>query len=211
MASEAGADAVGFVFYEKSPRNIVPETAARIVAQLPTKIEKVGVFVNRYDDGVKQLATQIGLTAIQLHLDTTSDLAPKFKPFSDLKNYLVLRVNDYLNAEGKFDSFAMSSKDPASAFVNAIFLDSGTPQMPGGTGRPFDWVKAVPIVQVINQCGFPVVVAGGLTPANVTEAIRILKPLGVDVVSGVEATPGKKDPAKVRAFIEAVRKFDSKN
>jgi phosphoribosylanthranilate isomerase len=91
--------------------------------------------------------------------------------------------------------------------MDTVFLDSGTPQQPGGTGRTFDWEKSVPLVERIKE-NAKVVVAGGLTPDNVTDAIRILKPWGVDVVSGVEASPGKKDPEKVRAFIRAVRQSE---
>ena len=94
--------------------------------------------------------------------------------------------------------------------VDAVFFDSGTSQLPGGTGRVFEWNTAAPAIETIGR-DVNAVVAGGLTPANVADAIRILKPWGVDVASGVEARPGKKDPDKVRAFIEAARKADQKN
>jgi len=91
---------------------------------------------------------------------------------------------------------------------DTFFLDSGSQQHPGGTGQPFDWEKAVPIAEAMRQGGLKLVVAGGLTPANVAEAIRILKPWGVDVSSGVEERPGKKDAEKVRSFIAAVRQLE---
>ncbi len=94
--------------------------------------------------------------------------------------------------------------------ISAVFFDSGTPQLPGGTGRTFDWKTAAPRIQAISK-KMRVVVAGGLNSTNVADAIRILKPWGVDVASGVEARPGKKDPMKVRAFIDAVRKLEKKN
>jgi phosphoribosylanthranilate isomerase len=97
---------------------------------------------------------------------------------------------DFHFPEGIFDTF---------------FLDSGNGQKPGGTGQPFDWRKATPIAEGMRQGGLKLIVAGGLNPGNVAEAIHILKPWGVDVSSGVEARPGKKDPEKVRAFIQAVR------
>jgi len=91
---------------------------------------------------------------------------------------------------------------------DTFFLDSGSQQHPGGTGQPFDWEKAVPIAEAMRQGGLKLVVAGGLTPSNVGEAIRILKPWGVDVSSGVEERPGKKDAEKVRSFIAAVRQIE---
>jgi phosphoribosylanthranilate isomerase len=94
--------------------------------------------------------------------------------------------------------------------MDTIVLDSGGLRVPGGTGKTFDWERAVPIAAGMRQGGVKLVVAGGLTPENVNEAIEILKPWGVDVVSGVEATPGKKDPEKVRAFVKAVRDIDRK-
>jgi phosphoribosylanthranilate isomerase len=94
--------------------------------------------------------------------------------------------------------------------MNTIVLDSGDLGTPGGTGKTFDWDKAVPIAEEMRRAGVNLVVAGGLTPGNVGEAMGILRPWGVDVVSGVEARPGKKDPEKVRAFVKAVREMDRK-
>jgi len=102
----------------------------------------------------------------------------------------------------------LQAADQNPVGIAAIFLDSGTLQQPGGTGRQFNWMKAVPAVEEIRKSGLKLVVAGGLTPENVADAMRILKPWGVDVSSGVEASPAKKDPEKVRAFIAAVRKAD---
>jgi phosphoribosylanthranilate isomerase len=96
---------------------------------------------------------------------------------------------------------------PAGIF-DTVFLDAGSPQQPGGTGKAFEWRKAVPIAEGMRQGGLKLVVAGGLNPDNVAEAIEVLKPWGVDVSSGVEACPGKKDPDKVRAFVQAVRRTE---
>jgi len=121
-----------------------------------------------------------------------------------LKKYLVIPADSY----GKFHVAIFSRDHPSEKWLNAIFLDSGTSQQPGGTGIAFDWLKSAPIAETIRRSGFDLVVAGGLKSGNVGEAIRILNPWGVDVVSGVESMPGKKDPEKVRAFISAVQQAD---
>jgi phosphoribosylanthranilate isomerase len=178
IAVEAGADALGFVFYPRSPRHVTLETVKSIVAEIPENIEKVGVFVDKAQE-------VSGLTAIQMHFTNGhGDF-----PLTSLKKFLVLSPGNAV---------------PLNGAVDAIFLDSGTAEKPGGTGRTFDWEASRPLAENLGKtCN--VVVAGGLTPANVAEAIRILKPWGVDVSSGVEAAPGKKDPQKVRDFINAVR------
>jgi phosphoribosylanthranilate isomerase len=197
-AVEAGADAVGFVFYEKSPRVVRAEVSRAIVEQVPGHVEKVGVFVDQSVGQAEQMAAQIGLTGIQLHYIGTERLPPL--PVSRFQRYLALRASRFLK-DGGVPDLNLAGESP----VSAVFLDSGTPEQPGGTGNQFNWAKAAPLVQKLEQC-FKVVVAGGLRPANVGEAIRTLKPWGVDVSSGVEAHPGKKDPAKVHAFVEAVRR-----
>lgn len=205
-AVDAGADALGFVFYDKSPRKVGPEVVREIVARLPEGIEKVGVFVDKPFEFTQEMAESTGLTAIQLHPDLSSAKIMRAPELSYLKRYLALPAWCFLNNRGKFESFTMSMRNQESGnWFCAIFLDSGTPQQPGGTGGVFDWQEGRHIAEGIRASGFDLVVAGGLTPDNVTEAIRILKPWGVDVSSGVEASPGKKDPKKVRAFIEAVR------
>ncbi len=203
VAVEAGADAVGFVFYEKSPRNISVEAAREIVAKLPTRIEKVGVFVNEAEDTICDFADRAGLTAIQMHGDDedphVADLVVKRMP----RVSVMAAVSMHHPAP---QSWAMMWRAES---VRAVLLDSGKSSKHGGTGEVFDWIAAVPVVDDIKTL-FKVVVAGGLTPANIGEAIATLKPWGVDVVSGVEASPGKKDPEKVRAFVKAVRDFDGK-
>jgi phosphoribosylanthranilate isomerase len=117
-----------------------------------------------------------------------------------------------LNEDFSFDSFTVSARnEKTSECATALFLDSGTAEQPGGTGRVFNWKAAIPIAGCINDAGWPLVVAGGLTPENVGEAMGILHPWGVDVSSGVEAKLGKKDHEKVRAFIKAVREADKAN
>ncbi len=197
MSVDAGADALGFVFYEKSPRSVTPEVVRQIVAKLPEKVEKVGVFVDQDQVIVQNLAKQIGLTAIQLHYTASSEHRLSEESDSTLKTFLSVPASTF--DSGKVDRFEA---------VDALFLDSGSAQQPGGTGKTFDWGKIAPYIQAVEHAKIKIVVAGGLNSGNVGGAIRILNPWGVDVVSGVEASPGKKDPVKVHDFISAVRKFD---
>ncbi len=211
MAVEAGADALGFVFYEKSPRKIDPGTVRQIVAELPSHVEKVGVFVHRGADQATRIAEESGLTALQVHLQASDpEISLANTPLVAVassrrrKLFLVLPAT-WAMGEGpvalNLSSFV--ERRPERPF-DTIFLDSGTPEQPGGTGKPFEWARAAPVVEEMRK-SVNVVIAGGLTPANVAEAIRILKPWGVDVASGVEASPGKKDSEKVRAFVAAAR------
>jgi phosphoribosylanthranilate isomerase len=203
---EAGADALGFVFYEKSPRHVTQEAARDIVRQLPPKIEKIGVFVDESFALMEEIAQETGLTGIQSHLNLARlQQAEHTLLVSKTAKYIVLRAHDLADTGHLPKNFAGSPGTENS--VRAIFLDAGTETQPGGTGRVFDWTSAIPTALALQQ-GFRIVVAGGLTPTNVPEAMRILKPWGVDVSTGVEASPGKKDPNKVRAFIAAVRKAD---
>lgn len=209
-AADAGADALGFVFYEKSPRHITQEAAHDIVRQLPTKtkIEKVGVFVDETLPLMEEVAQEIGLTGIQANMNPARlQQAEHTLLVSKVAKYIVLRADDLTNAAGFSKTFAGSQGTDTS--VRAIFLDAGTQTQPGGTGKVFDWQSTAPNVRALQQ-DFRIVVAGGLTPTNVPEAMRILKPWGVDVSTGVEARPGKKDPEKVRAFVAAVRRADQK-
>jgi phosphoribosylanthranilate isomerase len=203
-AVDAGADALGFVFYEKSPRKINPESAREIVKNLPSKIEKVGVFVNESVETILDTAAQTGLTAAQLHgfESRKPEFVRELRIGRDLKIFLVLPATEISKG------FEWSKN--ADSGVSGAFFDSGTPQLPGGTGRVFDWKAAASGIQAICE-KLNVIVAGGLNSTNVADAIRILKPWGVDVASGVEARPGKKDPEKVRAFIDAVRQTEKKN
>jgi phosphoribosylanthranilate isomerase len=154
---------------------------------------------------MENVAARTGLTAIQMHLDFSGDNGTPGSPGNvRLKKYLVIPADSY----GKLHVAICPKDQESEKWVNAIFLDSGTPQQPGGTGVAFDWLESTPIAETIRRSRFDLVVAGGLNPANVGEAIRILNPWGVDVVSGVESRPGKKDPEKVRAFIGAVRQAD---
>jgi phosphoribosylanthranilate isomerase len=207
-AVDAGADALGFVFHEKSPRCVDPETVRKIVRDLPQTIEKVGVFVNQTAESICAIADEAGLTAVQLHGDNMDpDVADSIvEHHSHLKVVIGLSMN-----QAKPEDYAMKWHP---SVVHAFLVDAANSSSSnssifnsssyGGTGKTFDWQINQPSVEAIATLG-RVVVAGGLTSRNVPQAIRVLRPWGVDVSSGVEAQPGKKDPQKVRAFIDAVR------
>lgn len=203
-AAEAGADAIGFVFYEKSPRYLPPGVAAQIAAQLPPQVEKIGVFVGQECGQIERVAARVGLTGVQVHIDFRKGSIPNGISFlSDVKQYIALPAQYFRDQDSDFDQIAAAAHG-----ISGVFLDSGTPEKPGGTGKVFDWPAAVPVADRIKAAEFQLIVAGGLTPANVAEAMRVLKPWGVDVSSGVEITPGKKDLEKVGAFITAVREAE---
>ena len=203
--ADAGANAVGFVFYEKSPRCIDPETAKNIVAKLPARLEKVGVFVHGANQRMEGIAQQVGLTAVQVHTDPSlHGQPPDLKLPPQFKRYLALPAGLFFGERGEGMQWFL----PSGKRIDAIFLDSSTERQPGGTGEVFAWEKAVSMVGRIGRI-IPIVVAGGLAPGNVNDAMRVLHPWGVDVTSGVEASPGKKDPEKVRAFIQAVRNIEN--
>jgi phosphoribosylanthranilate isomerase len=204
-AVDAGADALGFVFYDKSPRHITPEAVRDIVRQLPASVEKVGVFVYGSLDEMERCAETAALTGIQFHMRFPHSQWGKGTPRTKTTKYTVLRANDLLDDQAGFASLAWYQDVKES--IGAIFFDAGTEKKPGGTGRSFDWTAAAPTIHAFQQ-DFRIVVAGGLTMTNVPEAMRILKPWGVDVSTGVEKAPGKKDSEKVRAFIAAVRHAD---
>jgi phosphoribosylanthranilate isomerase len=222
-AVNAGADALGFVFYEKSPRNVGPDTVREIVKKLPAHVEKIAVIVGSYPDNFAQLVNELGITGVQFHLQPQSEPQSQDKLRAtagglppDFKFYLSLPAEWFIEQEDRARNFMQSIVDARLAMqkfeatgetpriLNTVFLDSGSLQQPGGTGKVFNWEKALRIVGELKQT-VNVVVAGGLNPGNVNEAIRVLGPWGVDVSTGVEAQPGKKDPQKVRAFIEAAR------
>ena len=206
-AVDAGADAVGFVFYEKSPRNISIEAAREIVEKLPESLEKVGVFVDLESEQIREIVLAVGRGAVQLHGDKSmnclwEDLRPSAQSVG------ASRLIPMMYAETLRDGGFLISQDVRDQ-IFAILLDSRSEVTPGGTGATFDWESTRDIVQAISLL-VPVIVAGGLTPGNVCEAMRLFQPFGVDVASGVEVRPGKKDPDKVRAFVKAVRDADRK-
>lgn len=207
LAAEAGADAVGFVFYEKSPRCVTVERVRDIVEKLPQSLEKIGVFVNETEERIRSVATDAALSTVQIY-GSGSGVSASAREITDispntLKVILAMRSDQLV--PGKIVSGGL----PGS-IVHALLLDSGSGENPGGTGRKFDWGKDREYVRSLSALPVKIVVAGGLTPENVSEAVETFEPWGVDVVSGVEASQGKKDPEKVRAFVRAVRDVDGK-
>lgn len=203
VAVDAGADAVGFVFYEKSPRFVSVETAREICSNLPSRVDKVGVFVNESPRRISEIVDEVGLTGVQLHGDEYK--SPERYSIGG-KLFFSLPVAQILNdCRGPVGQFVF----PRLPALSAFHLDSGMPEKRGGTGKAFAWGEARSLVLSLAKL-HPVVIAGGLTESNVKRAAEFLAPWGVDVASGVEALPGKKDPEKVRAFVQAVRQYDAR-
>ena len=185
-AAEAGADALGFVFYDQSPRGISVEAAAGIIRELPPFVMKVGVFVNAPEDLVVRAIRECGLNLLQFHGDELPEYCLQF----GLMSMKAFRIRD-----------AASLQVLLGYHTDAWLLDAYAPDKPGGTGETFNWNLALEA----RGWGRPIFLAGGLTPGNVAEAVRRAQPYGVDVSSGVEAAPGRKDLAKVIAFIRAAK------
>lgn len=187
-AVEAGADALGFVFYEKSPRHIFPEEAKRIISQLPPFVQTVGLFVNEQPEVVNQISKICRLGLVQLHGDETPDYCRQIEQ-------RVMKA---------FRIRSMTCLDPIGDYrLSGCLLDAYSPAAFGGTGQSFNWE----IAQEAVRRGQKIVLAGGLTPDNVAEAIHQVDPYAVDVSSGVEYAPGKKDLDKVRQFIRNAKEL----
>jgi phosphoribosylanthranilate isomerase len=188
MAAEAGADAVGLNFYPPSPRYLSPHLAASVVRSLSAFVAPIGVFVNVPLRQACAISFQLGLRGIQ-----TVDDRPQTEDAFPFAHIPAFRVKDKDDLPA-IREFAEKCK-PA-----AVLIDSHVPGQMGGTGVTAPWQLLAGFVP-----GVPLILAGGLTPDNVAEAIRVVKPWGVDVASGVESSPGVKDPSKVRDFLSAVR------
>ncbi len=185
-AAQAGADALGFVFYEKSPRYIAMDRAAAIIRELPASVVKVGLFVNAAEDMVRRAIVECGLNLLQFHGDEPPDYCLQF----GLMSMKAFRIRD-----------AASLKALPDYHTDAWLLDAYVPGQYGGTGDTFKWELAVEA----QRWGRPIFLAGGLTAENVGLAVRQVRPYAVDVSSGVESAPGKKEQSKVKAFIEAAK------
>jgi len=191
-AAEAGADMIGLMFYERSPRNLSIATAAEISRALSPFIVKVGVFVNPTEDAVLRAIGECGVTLLQFH----GEEGPEFCTQFGVMSMKAFRVRD----AAALDALPHYPTD-------AYLLDAYSPDAHGGTGAKFNWDLAI----AAKQHGKPIFLAGGLTPENVGEAVRKVAPFGVDVSSGVESAPGKKDHAKIKAFLQAVRQSQPAN
>jgi len=188
-ACESGADAVGFIFYRKSPRYIEPRTSRDIIKELPRHISRVGVFVNHNPSEVKDIFSLCGLSMIQLHGDESPEYCFQF-PASTLIKAVSPKSESSLDTLERYP-------------VKAILVDSRIHGKYGGTGKECDWNLAIRVKTV-----HPLILAGGLTDANIRKAIKVVLPHAVDLNSGVEHSTGKKDPLKVKNIIQMIREID---
>lgn len=185
---EAGCDALGFVFYRKSPRYISAEKAARIIRELPAHTLKAGVFVNGQEKATRRIAESCGLDMLQFHGEESPEFCDKFRDFQTIKAF---RIKNRINLK-KILGYR------TSAYLFDTFINSKK----GGTGRSFNWA----LLRHLSGFHRPIFLSGGLNAGNVAEAINKVRPEWVDVSTSVELKPGKKDPKKVKEFIRAVRK-----
>jgi len=192
-AVEAGAQFLGFNFYRPSPRYIQPAAARRIIRRLPDGIATVGVFVNESEANMLATARRVGLDYLQLHGDEVPEQVARLK--REIPVIKAVRVRDSFRPK-QLDAFGRAS---------AILLDGFDARRHGGTGKTFNWNLARG-----SNGSRRIFLAGGLTPENVAEAIRVARPYAVDVCSGVEARPGKKDPARIVALMWAVKAAEGK-
>jgi phosphoribosylanthranilate isomerase len=199
IAADAGADLLGFVFYAQSPRYIEPERAREIIAALRMRSKApkfVGVFVNESLDRVQAIMQTAQLDFAQLHGDEPPDMVHALSPFS----FKALRLQDAKRSLALVETYRAVVKNNTPAFI----VDAYDTKQFGGTGTRADWSLAASISN-----GLPILLAGGLNPENVADAIHAVRPWGVDVSSGVERAPGLKDHTKVRQFVRASRNVAS--
>lgn len=189
IAAECGADALGFIFYPKSQRYVAPEKVKEIIQKLPYEIIKVGVFVNHEIHEVKEIVKFCSLNLIQLHGDETPEYCDHFQTSSLIKA-VSLRTEEDIQ---KLKDYS----------VRAILVDASEPGHYGGTGKDSDWSLAKKVKET-----HPLILAGGLNKENVREAIETVKPQAVDINSGVEISPGKKDPEKIKEIIAILHETD---
>jgi phosphoribosylanthranilate isomerase len=187
-AVEAGADFLGFNFYRESSRYIAPVAARRIVRRLPEKVASVGVFVNEAEPHMLAIARRVGLDYVQLHGDETAEVVSRMRRS--------IRVIKAIRVRESFHVAELANFKGASS----ILLDGFDAQLRGGTGKSFNWKLAKSAGRKRQ-----IFLAGGLTPENAAEAVSAARPFAIDVCSGVESRPGKKDVARMRALVAAVR------
>lgn len=200
-AIRAGADALGFVFAE-SRRRVTAGQVRAITARLPQSVDRYGVFVRASFDEIVTTLHDAGLNGAQLHVNHDAELPRRLRAHYTSQG-TPFRLITVLPFSGDVEQQLLQQEQDGTA--DAILVDSSTAQAAGGTGRSFDWRMAQP--HFLARAGrVPLIVAGGLHPENVAEAVTLLRPWGVDVVSGVEAAPGRKDAARVDALIQNARR-----
>ena len=186
-AVRLGADAVGFVFYKKSPRYILPEVVRSIIKDLPNNIKKIGVFVNAREKSIRRIAKLCKLDMIQFHGNESPRFCERFKDYKIIKAFRIKEKND-LKRVLKYKPFA---------FLFDTFIKSKA----GGTGKNFNWR----LVKHLEGTNRPIFLSGGLNEKNIQEAMQIVRPEWVDVSSSVEISPGKKDHQKVKKFVKIAK------
>jgi len=184
-AVDAGADALGFNFWPRSARYIEPHAAHKVIAGITSTVCNVGVFVNEEANRIVDIASELGLSAVQLHGDESPEFCERLASIKTFKTIKAIRVGQDFDL-GVIESYR----------VNMVLLDSSNEGSYGGTGRKFDWRIAIEAKQLA-----PIMLAGGLTTENVWDAITQVRPAAIDVCSGVEAEPGRKDLEKLRGFM----------
>jgi len=187
---DAGCDALGFVFYKKSPRYVSPAVAARIIHELPAGTLAMGVFVNAHEKTVRRIAGLCGLDILQFHGNESVEFCSRFKDYKVIKAF---RVKNKLDGE-----------KIAGYKTFAYLFDTYVASQAGGTGRRFDWK----LIRSLRDLKRPIFLSGGLTAENVCEAVKIARPDWVDASSSLEISAGKKDHAKVKAFIRSAKKAE---
>jgi phosphoribosylanthranilate isomerase len=194
----AGADALGFIF-APSKRRVTPVQASEIVRRLPQEIERVGIFVDESADVINAIVDQVGLTAVQLHGNESPEFVASL--LDGRRNGRTIRVIKTVLVDDNFEA-RLARFSGQNEQGNPVLLDSGS-----GSGKTFDWER---VKQRLAGRAARFIIAGGLNPENVQQAICMFAPWGVDVVSGVEREPGKKDPEKLKAFVAAVRRAEAR-
>ena len=188
-AAANGADAIGLVFYGKSPRSVDIEQARAVIAALPPFVTSVGLFVNAEVAEVENVLAGLPLDLLQFHGDETPEYCRQFE-------------RPYIKAVRMAEGIDLESVAEQYAEAKALLVDSYQKDVPGGTGHTFDWAR------IPEGLGKPVILAGGLGPDNIEQAVRQVRPYAVDVSSGVEAAKGIKDVDKIAAFMRGVNKAD---
>ena len=189
LASELGASAVGFVFWDKSPRSIQPAQAAEIAARLPPDVAPIGVFIDASPAWIEAVSARVGLAAVQLHGDETPEFCLGL-PYRVIK---AVPLGEPADVEA-------AARLPETV---TPLVDVDDPERKGGTGRMVDWALAANVARRRR-----IFLAGGLTPTNVAEAVRLVRPYALDVSSGLEASPGIKSPELLQAFFGALVETD---
>ncbi|MDP2921230.1 MAG: phosphoribosylanthranilate isomerase [Candidatus Omnitrophota bacterium] len=196
-AVKSGADAIGLVFFKDSPRSVTIEKAVEILEDIPPFVSVVGVFVNEDMEFIEECVERLGLNAVQLHGDEDVKYCLKFKNLKFIKGVKLIKAIRVRDRE----SLAVIEDCPA----DAILLDAYRKDMYGGTSKGFDRSLAI----IAKEYGKNLIISGGLTPDNVYEIIKEVKPYGVDVSSGIESSPGKKNLELMEQFIQEVRRIES--